>query len=116
MCARLTLRSSCSTRPVAPADVQTRARTSTPDQCSLTRIYTGDDGESHFEDVEIPLEDRGVIGAISALHPASGIAFRETEGSCDFGHTAPRRQYIVNLEGIGDSLPIPPAVGLPVGT
>lgn len=65
----------------------------------ITRIYTGDDGESHFEDVEIPLTDRGVIGAISALHPASGIAFRETEGSYDFGfHNAPRRQYIVNLD------------------
>ena len=65
----------------------------------ITRIYSGTDGESHFEDVEIPLQDRGVIGAISALHPATGIAFRETEGSYDFGfHTAPRRQYIVNLD------------------
>jgi hypothetical protein len=65
----------------------------------VTRIYTGDDGESHFEDVEIPLEDRGVIGAISTLQPATGIAFRETEGSYDFGfHNAPRRQYIINLD------------------
>jgi hypothetical protein len=30
---------------------------------------------------------------------ATGIAFRETEGSYDFGfHHAPRRQYIVNLD------------------
>ena len=33
----------------------------------VTRIYTGDDGESHFEDVEIPLIDRGGIGRISEL-------------------------------------------------
>lgn len=65
----------------------------------ITRIYTGDDGESHFEDVVIPLEDRGLIGAVSALQPATGIAFRETAGSYDFGfHNAPRRQYIVNLD------------------
>jgi len=65
----------------------------------ITRIYSGDDGESHFEDVEIPLQDRGVIGAVSTLQPATGIAFRETEGSYDFGfHNAPRRQYIINLD------------------
>ena len=40
-----------------------------------------------------------MIGAISALQNATGIAFRETEGSYDFGfHKAPRRQYIINLD------------------
>ena len=46
----------------------------------ITRIYTGDDGESHFEDIEVPLTDHGGgIGAISKLEGATGglaLAFR----------------------------------------
>ena len=65
----------------------------------VTRIYTGDDGESHFEDLELPLTDRGVIGAISSLQEATGVAFRETAGDYDFDfHRAPRRQYVINLD------------------
>ena len=45
----------------------------------VTRIYSGDDGESHFEDVEIPLRDLGEIGKLSALVNATGVIFRETE-------------------------------------
>ncbi|MCP5056524.1 MAG: hypothetical protein GY937_07315 [bacterium] len=65
----------------------------------ITRIYSGDDGESHFEDVDVPLDDHGAIGAISTLKEATGIVFRETEGDYDLGfHTAPRRQYVINLD------------------
>jgi hypothetical protein len=65
----------------------------------ITRIYTGDDGESHFEDVEIPLIDRGGIGQISELEGATGVVFRTTDGDYDFGfHNAPRRQYVINLD------------------
>jgi hypothetical protein len=66
----------------------------------LTRIYTGDDGESHFEEIEVPLVDRGGgIGSISKLEGATGILFRETEGDYDFDfHNAPRRQYVINLD------------------
>lgn len=66
----------------------------------VLRIYTGDDGESHFEDLEIPLVDRGAIGRLSELLGATGILFRETDGSYDLGfHTAPRRQFVINLSG-----------------
>ena len=65
----------------------------------VTRIYTGEDGESHFEDIEIPLIDRGGIGQISALQGATGVVFRETDGDYDFDfHNAPRRQYVINLD------------------
>jgi len=65
----------------------------------VVRIYTGEDDESHFEDVEIPLRDLGTIGSISKLNQATGIAFRETEGDYEFGfHNAPRRQYVINLD------------------
>jgi hypothetical protein len=65
----------------------------------ITRIYSGQDGESHFEDVEIPLIDRGGIGQLSELESATGIVFRETDGHYDFDfHNAPRRQYVINLD------------------
>jgi hypothetical protein len=66
----------------------------------ITRIYTGADNKSHFEDVKVPLKDGGKAGFMSELMKATGVVFRETDGSYDFDfHNAPRRQYVVNLEG-----------------
>lgn len=65
----------------------------------ITRIYSGDDGESHFEDVEIPLRDLGEIGRLSKREKATGIVFRETDGDYAYDyHCAPRRQYVINLD------------------
>ena len=65
----------------------------------ITRVYTGADGESHFEDLEVPLKDLGAIGRISKLQAATGVVFRETAGDYDFDfHCAPRRQYVINLD------------------
>ena len=63
-------------------------------------MYTGADGQSHFEDVTVELEDFGMAGQISALWPGRGVQFRTVSGdySLDF-HTAPRRQLVVNLTG-----------------
>ncbi len=73
----------------------------------VTRIYTGDDNQSHFEDVEIELGPQRV-GQLSERIPATGLIFRETGGDYDLDfHNAPRRQYIVNLDG---------AVEITVGT
>jgi hypothetical protein len=69
----------------------------------IVRVYTGADGESHFEDVDVPLTKRGAMGAISELVPARGVLFREVEGTYDLDfHNAPRRQYVVNLTGAVD--------------
>ncbi len=66
----------------------------------ITRLYTGDDGEAHFEDMEVPLKDAGEIGNLSEMEPATGIIFRETGPDYDYNwHNAPRRQYIIMLEG-----------------
>ena len=65
----------------------------------VTRLYTGNDGESHFEDVDFPVEGEGPE-KISRLVKSTGIMFRETSGSFDMTwHPAPRRQFVVNLEG-----------------
>ncbi|GAA5522686.1 hypothetical protein LQ318_13095 [Aliifodinibius salicampi] len=69
----------------------------------ITRLYTGEDGESQFEDIEIALEDAGDIGVLSELEEATGIIFRETGPKYDYDwHNAPRRQYIIMLEGAVD--------------
>ena len=39
-------------------------------------------------------------GVTQATFPATGIIFRETPGTYDYEwHPAPRRQYIINLDG-----------------
>jgi hypothetical protein len=66
----------------------------------ITRVYTGADNRSHFEDIEVELKDGGKAGFLSSLQKATGVVFRETDGSYNFDfHNAPRRQYVVNLEG-----------------
>jgi hypothetical protein len=66
----------------------------------IVRIFTGTDGQSHLEDVEVALEDFGMRGKISEVWPGRGVQFRTVEGDyhLDF-HTAPRRQLVVNLTG-----------------
>jgi len=66
----------------------------------IVRVYTGDDGESHFEDLSLDLVAEGLVGALSPLEPATGIRFRETGPDYDYDwHNAPRRQYVINLRG-----------------
>lgn len=66
----------------------------------ITRVYNDARGKSHFETVEIPLEDAGEIGRLSERFPASGIIFRENDADYNYNwHTAPARQYIIMLDG-----------------
>lgn len=66
----------------------------------LTRIYSDSNGDSHFQDVNIPLVDSGKIGALSHPVPAVGIIFREVEPVYDYDlHVAPQRQYLILLDG-----------------
>jgi quercetin dioxygenase-like cupin family protein len=66
----------------------------------VTRLYTGPDRESHFEDVEVPLAKLEDLVRASAAAKATGVSFREvgTNYQSDW-HTAPRRQYVVILGG-----------------
>ncbi|MEX0720128.1 MAG: hypothetical protein WD059_05635 [Balneolaceae bacterium] len=67
---------------------------------TITRLYNDNNGESHFEDITVPLKDAGKIGALSEIIPAKGVIFREVSPSYDYGfHTAPQRQYIILLDG-----------------
>ena len=65
----------------------------------IIRLYADEQGESHFEDMEIEMGEQGAIGRLSARLPATGIIFREVQAGYDYDwHNAPRRQYIINLD------------------
>jgi quercetin dioxygenase-like cupin family protein len=57
----------------------------------ITRVYAGADGQSHFDEIEVEIEK---------LQPGEGIIFRHVAaGYINSWHTAPRRQYVINLSG-----------------
>ena len=66
----------------------------------VTRVYSDSEGETHFEDVAISLQDAGQIGQLSDRVPVASLLFRENEPQYDYDwHNAPARQYIVLLDG-----------------
>ena len=63
------------------------------------RIYTGDDGQSHFEDMELPF-DPMQEDQRTDIQAALGIQFvSQPPGFAIDMHTAPRRQYVITLQG-----------------
>ena len=66
----------------------------------IHRLYTDKNGESHFQDVELEYAETTRAGKLSKRIPATGIIFREVQPDYDLDwHPAPRRQYIINLDG-----------------
>ena len=61
----------------------------------VVRLYSGDDGESHFEDLEIPIE-----GGLSMAFSVDTLDFREApeEHDADW-HNASRRQFVITTRG-----------------
>jgi hypothetical protein len=66
-----------------------------------TRLYTDANGETHFEDVEVDFNLRGRAGDQAQPFDTTAFQFQRTKGeqnAVDW-HTAPRRQFIVQLSG-----------------
>jgi len=68
----------------------------------ISRIYTGTDGQTHVEEIQVPLnrQNDGSTTELSLLETAQSIQFRRT--SPDYfidWHNAPRRQYVITLRG-----------------
>jgi hypothetical protein len=63
-----------------------------------TRFYTGPDNRSHFEDLDIPVDERGR----SAFFGTTTTMVRQSDGTQHFLelHPAPRRQLIFCLAGV----------------
>lgn len=65
-----------------------------------THLFTGGDGESHFEERVIDLEETKPERWVSGVIPNSGVEFQDTPPGTSLGwHNAPRRQYVVTLGG-----------------
>jgi hypothetical protein len=66
----------------------------------IHNLFADAEGETHFRDIEVAWDEEREFSKYSKRLPATGIIFRETSGDYDLDwHPAPRRQYIINLEG-----------------
>ena len=64
------------------------------------RLWTGDDGNSHFEEgrIDLGLQLRGDV--LRALISVATISFQETSSGGSLAwHTAPHRQLVITLSG-----------------
>jgi quercetin dioxygenase-like cupin family protein len=71
---------------------------------TILRIYSGDDGQSHIEDVSLEMQPfvdtEGAHGEGTPLQNAAGVTFRiSPPGYVLSWHCAPRRQYTITLAG-----------------
>ncbi len=66
---------------------------------NIVRVYTGEDGEAHVEDLEVPMDEAGK-GFASQLMELKGVIFRTSDwkGSSPF-HNARWRHFCVPLVG-----------------
>ena len=61
----------------------------------ISRLYTGKDGQSHFEEMPI-----GSTPSLGVLQKTTGIMFREEKpGNFQDWHPAPRRQWVIIIKG-----------------
>ena len=71
----------------------------------ITRVYSGDDGQSHFEDLDLTNHPD-----LDSLTKVTSIRFRIGEpGNFSDWHQESRRNYIITLSGEGE-------IGLEDGT
>ena len=64
----------------------------------IIRVFSGEDGESHFEDVT-PEEMSNIVNRVGPGDITLGL--RPSPSFSDY-HNAPRRQYVVNLSGTAE--------------
>ena len=61
----------------------------------ITRLYTGSDGKTHIEELDLASHQE-----LTSLLATKGVVFRTTQpGHFSDWHTAPRRQFVITLEG-----------------
>ena len=66
----------------------------------ITRLYTGPDNHSCFEDIDIPLESKGPLGLFTEPMGAKAVFFREIPPGYEYPwHNVVCREYVVTLEG-----------------
>lgn len=69
-------------------------------QLKVVRLFTGEDQESHFEEIFYDLAEKMPGRWGSGLMNNTGVEFEETpEGQALAWHNAPRRQFVITLSG-----------------
>ncbi len=65
----------------------------------LFRLYSGEDQQSHLEELKMTFGG-GQFAEQTQMQPASGVIFtRMAPGAFVDWHNAPRRQYVITLQG-----------------
>ena len=64
----------------------------------IVRVFSGDDGESHFEE----LTPDHLAAIVNRVGEGDIILNRRPSPSVHDYHNAPRRQYVVNLSGVSE--------------
>jgi carbonic anhydrase len=66
----------------------------------IHNLYEDEHGVSHWRDIEVEWAQTTATGHLSAPIKVSALIFRDTNPDYDLDwHPAPRRQYIINLDG-----------------
>ena len=68
----------------------------------VTRLYTGPDGLTHAEDVEVKLTGNPQNQISEMLKVTGAEIHRAAAGRVNDWHNAPRRQYVITLSGRGE--------------
>ena len=69
---------------------------------AFVHLYTGSDGESHFEEIDLPFEPADLSQQGAFITKTSGVSFnRQMSGQAkDFWHLSNVRTYVVFLTGM----------------
>jgi len=69
----------------------------------INRLYTGPDGETHADEVEVKFTGGTPVNQAAEMVKATGSEIhRSPPGNSQDFHTAPRRQYVITLSGHGE--------------
>jgi hypothetical protein len=65
----------------------------------ILNLYEDSEGISHFRDIDVEFKEQFHMIQTTERIPATGVYFIQSPADYDFDwHTAPRRQYIINLD------------------
>jgi hypothetical protein len=70
---------------------------------AVTRIFTGPDGQSHAEEINVKLARDDASTELSEMIKTTGVRFRrQAPNYFEDWHTAPQKQYVITLSGRGE--------------
>ena len=82
-----------------------RAAAQRRETTTVTRLYTGTDGQSHAEDIEVawrPAKPRAELSESDSVRVTGAQFLRWPRGFVWEGHPASKRQYVIIISGHGE--------------